>query len=36
MAAKNDVFKNILLGVELDKDAACFIGMLYKWLQMVS
>ena len=28
MAAKIDVFNNILLGVELDKDAVCFFGKL--------
>ena len=29
MAAKNHVFNNILLGLELDKDAVCFFGNLY-------
>ena len=28
MAAKNHVFNNFLLGVELDKDAVCFFGKL--------
>ena len=29
MAAKNHVFNNFLLGVELDKGAVCFFGKLH-------
>ena len=29
-------FNNFLLGVRLDKDAACFFGKLYKYLVMLS
>ena len=36
MATKNHVFNLFLPGVELDKDAVCFFGKLYKWLVMLS
>ena len=35
MVAKNQVFNYFLLGVELDKDAVCFFGKLYKWFVML-
>ena len=36
MAAKIKLLTNVLLGVDLVRDALCFFGKLYLWLVMLS